>query len=161
MFKKSIALFVCAALFTTSLLAGIDSHEAAYRGGTIATIEQGEEAKVDMKGSAFEWKSKKTPLTIPYDKIQSIEYGQKAGRRVGAAIGLGITTLGIGALPVLFSKKRNHMVTLSWTNTEGKTDAAVFELGKDIVREALTVLQARSGKSVEFESAEAKAHLGK
>jgi hypothetical protein len=161
MFKKSIALTVSLALFSTSLLAGIDSDKAAYRGGTITTIAQGAEAKIDMKGTAFEFQSKKTPLTVPFDKIISIEYGQKAGRRVGASIALGVTTLGIGALPVLFSKKRNHMVTLGWTNAEGKGEAAVFEFGKDAIRSALAVFEARSGKQVEYESPEAKANIGK
>lgn len=161
MFNQSVALAVSLALFSGSIFAGIDSNKAAYRGGTIATIEQGHEAKIELRGNAFEFQSKKSPLTIEYDKITSIEYGQKAGRRVGATIALGVTTMGVGALPVLFSKKRNHMVTLGWTNAEGKTEAAVFEFGKDAIRSALAVFEARTGKQIEYESADARANIGK
>lgn len=37
----------------------------------------------------------------------------------------------------------------------GKEQAGVFELGKDIVRTTLTVLQVRTGKEVEYQDNEA------
>ena len=68
-------------------------------------------------------------LAIPYDRVNSLEYGQKAGRRVGVAIMVS---------PIaLLSKKRKHFVTLSYLDESDKQQAAVFELGKDVVRVTL------------------------
>ena len=87
-------------------------------------------------------------FTIPYDKVQSIEYGQKAGRRIGATAGLVILAGPLGFL-ALMSKKRRHMVSVTWINEQGKTDAAVVEFGKDSIRAALQSFEARSGKPVD------------
>jgi hypothetical protein len=46
-------------------------------------------------------------LMIPYARIIDMEFGQKAGRRVGAAIGTSLLLGPIG-LVTLFSKKKNH-----------------------------------------------------
>jgi bifunctional non-homologous end joining protein LigD len=59
---------------------------------------------------------------IPYSAITSIEYGQKAGRRIAAAIGTSIA-LGPVGLALLASHKRKHIVTLSWT-VDGHNEAA-------------------------------------
>jgi len=81
-----------------------------------------------------------------------LEYGQKAGRRV--AVGVLISPF------ALFSKKRNHYLTISFKDLEGKEQAVVFELGKDIVRTTLKVLQVRSGKEIHFQDEEAKKSIG-
>ena len=96
---------------------------------------------------------KKGEVLIPYGKITSIEYGQKAGRRVGVALAVS---------PIaLFSKKRKHYVTLAYTDDAGKNQGAVFEVAKGTVRNVVTVLETRSGKQVEYESEEAKKNLGR
>lgn len=87
-------------------------------------------------------------LAIPYDKITSIEYGQKAGRRVGVAIMISPLAL--------FSKKRKHFLTVSYSDSAGKDQAAVLELGKDIIRTTLTIVQTRSGKEIEYQDDEAR-----
>ena len=74
-----------------------------------------------------------------------MEFGQKVGRRVGATIALGVTTLGLGAMPVLFSKKKKHFLTVSYDQGSSK-EVAVFELAKDIVKTTLPTLEARTGK---------------
>ncbi len=76
-----------------------------------------------------------------------MEYGQKAGRRVGVAIMIS---------PIaLFSKKRNHYLTVSFNDASGKEQAAVFELGKDIVRTTLKILEVRTGKELVLQDKEA------
>ena len=50
----------------------------------------------------------------------------------------------------LFSKKRNHFLTITYNDKAGKEQAGVFELGKDIVRTTLPILEARSGKKIEY-----------
>jgi hypothetical protein len=60
----------------------------------------------------------------------------------------------------LFSKKRNHYLTISYTDEKGKDQAAVFELGKDIVRTTLKVIETRSGKDIQFQDDDARKSIG-
>jgi hypothetical protein len=57
---------------------------------------------------------------------------------------------------MLFPKKRKHYVTIGYKDDQGKEQVAVFELGKDIVRITLPILEARSGKKIEYQDEEAK-----
>jgi hypothetical protein len=158
--KKFTACILTVTLFSAAAFAGIDSDKAAYRGGTLP-VPVGAEAKFDLTDpSAFRFLSKKSPAEISYNRIQTIEYGQKSGRRIGAAIGWTIAVGPLGLL-ALASKKRKHMVSLTWQNEAGKNEAAVFEFGKDGIRAALKTLEARSGKAIEYETEEAKKDLGK
>ena len=148
--KRSIlALLVIALLVNSSAIAGLGSHETMYVGGTITKIKEGTEGKSstdDEKVFTFTYKT--GSLSIPYDRINALEYGQKAGRRVGLAIVLS---------PVaLLSKKRKHFVTISYLDENDKQQAGVFELGKDVVRTTLASLQARSGRKVEYQDEEAR-----
>lgn len=93
-------------------------------------------------------KKERTALVIPYDKITAIEYGQKAGRRVGVAI--------LVSPLALFSKKRKHFLMVSYDDAAGKEQAAVLELGKDIIRTTLTNVQTRSGKEITCQDEEAR-----
>lgn len=151
--KRSISLLLCVLfLLEAGLWAGIGGDKAVYVGGT-ATIVKDKEAVLnvsDEKVVAYtDWK-------VPYEKITALSYGQHAGRRVGATVALGVTTLGIGALPVLFSKKRRHYLTIEYLDDAGKQQAAIFEVGKDAVRTTLKTLEVRTGKKVEYEDEEAR-----
>jgi hypothetical protein len=152
MFRKSLAAVLAALLFSQFAFAGVGADKAKYVGGT-STIAKDKEAEInvsDEKVMTFaDWK-------VPYDKVTAISYGQHAGRRVGTTVALGVTTLGVGALPVLFSKKRRHYLTLEYTDEAGKAQAAIWEVGKDSIRTVLKTLEVRTGKKVEYEDEEAK-----
>ena len=164
--KKSIALglVLCLALNATAF-AGLGSKKAAYQGGTTKDkdfpgVEKAVEGTLvtnDEKELKFEYKLNKESrvYSIPYEQFIDIEYGQKAGRRVGAAIATAILISPVG-LFLLFSKKRKHYVTIGYKDSEGKENVAVFELGKHIIRTSLAVLEARSGKKVEYQDEEAR-----
>jgi hypothetical protein len=124
-----------------------------YVGGTLSVAEKAEGILEVKSEDAVRFIPKSgQPVAIPYSSITSLEYGQKAGRRVGVAIMVS---------PVaLFSKKRKHYVTIGYTDQAGKNQGAVFELGKDTVRTTLVTLETRSGKQIEYESEEAKKHVG-
>jgi hypothetical protein len=129
--------------------AGVGSKKTLYVGGTINSIKVGSEGKsstADDKVFVFEHKKDKLP--IPYAKINSLEYGQKAGRRVAMAILL--TPF------ALFSKKRKHFLTVNYLDDADKQQAVVFELGKDVVRVTLASLEARSGQKIEYQDEEAR-----
>ena len=85
---------------------------------------------------------------IAYASIKEMEFGQKVGRRVGSTIALGITTLGIMALPLLFSKKKKHFLTIAFANDAGENEVVILELAKGVVRTTLPILEARTGKVV-------------
>jgi hypothetical protein len=104
----------------------------------------------DEKALVFKYGTNQT-AAIPYDHFIDMEYGQKSGRRVGAAVATTILLGPIGLL-TLFSKKQNHFLTVGYTDEAGKEQVAVFKLNKDMVRTALPILEARSGKKVEYQS---------
>lgn len=159
---KRLTASVLLAVFVSSIpLAAIDGNKVAYVGGTYlpyAASEDPIEGKLNT-GSDSELvltpdKKKLDTLTIPYDKVIDLEYGQKAGRRVGLAVGLAVINP-IG-LVGLFSKKRKHYLTVGYYGEAGKEQVAVIELGKDIVRTTLAIVETRSGKKVEYQDDEAK-----
>jgi hypothetical protein len=151
--RRSFVASTLALLPGACALAAVRGDEAMYVGGTITSVPEKTEGRLDLSGeSALNFTSKKGTISIPYGKIESIEYGQKAGRRVGVA--LAISPL------ALFSKKRKHYVTIGFTDENGKKQGAVFEFAKATIRKALATLETHSGKKVEYESEEAKKHIG-
>jgi hypothetical protein len=155
MYKILTLILVCTLAFGTSTaLAYSDS--ASYYGGTMSEFK---DAKKEIKGhlitsdeKALIFKyGKNQTAAIPYDHFIDMEYGQKSGRRVGAAVATTILLGPIGLL-TLFSKKQNHFLTIGYTDEAGKEQVAVFKLNKDLVRPALPILEARSGKKVEYQS---------
>ncbi len=164
--KKIATLSLILTLLLHSVaLAGLDSKKAAYQGGTTKDKDfpgakesvEGVLNTADEHELKFEYKLNKVSrvYTIPYKQMLDLEYGQKAGRRVGAALATAILISPVG-LFLLFSKKRKHFVTIGYKDGEGKEQVAVFELGKDIVRTTLPVLEARSGKKIEYQDEDAK-----
>lgn len=160
--KKLVVVFLCICfLFNAAAFAGIDGKSAAYIGGSTKDkdfpgAKDSVEGKLDMADEVnlkFNWG--RGSFAIPYDKIIDLEYGQKAGRRVGAAIATAILLSPVG-LFLLFSKKRKHYVTIGYHDGNGKEQVAVFELGKDIVRTALPTMEARSGKKITYQDEDAK-----
>lgn len=142
----------------------VDGKKAAYFGGTVSAYAGAKdpiEGRLDTTNEeALILTPEKTPyagkaLRIPYARILDIEYGQKAGRRVGTAVATTVLLGPIG-LVSLFSKKRKHYVTIGYKDDEGKDQVAVIELGKDIVRTTLPILETRSGKQIEYQDDEAR-----
>ena len=56
----------------------------------------------------------------------------------------------------IFSKKRKHFLTIGYKEEGDKQQAAVFELGKDVIRVTLASLEARSGRKIEYQDEEAR-----
>ena len=148
-------LFVVTVLcLVPATLWAVDADKATYTGGTLTGIQAKSEGafSTDSPTAASFTVKKSPPLTIPYARITALEYGQKAGRRVAVA--------GFISPLALFSKKRNHYLTITFTDDAGTEQAAVFELGKDIVRTTLKVLEVRSKRAVEYQDDEARKSVG-
>jgi hypothetical protein len=155
--RKAVAVLLIVSFGTSAAIAGLGSDKSMYVGGTTTTIPKGAEGVLntdDPKKLVFNYQ--KASFDIPYEKVSSLAYGQHAGRRVGATVAWGVTTLGIMALPILFSKKRKHYLTLEYADPTGASQAAIFELGKGAIRTTLKSLEVRTGKKVEYEDDEAR-----
>jgi hypothetical protein len=147
--KCFAALFTILFLFESAVTAGVGKNDTKYVGGTISSIKEGTEGKsstADEKAFVFEYKGGK--LSIPYDQINDLEYGQKAGRRVGLALTISPW--------LLLSKKRKHFLTVGYKDENEKQQAGVFEIGKDAIRVTLASLEARTGKKVDYQDEEAR-----
>jgi len=148
--KRSIALVLaCVLSCTFAAYAGLGSDKTEYVGGTENQVKEGTEgisSAKDEKNFVFEYKSGK--LEIPYDRVDDLEYGQKAGRRLGLALTISPW--------LLFSKKRKHFLTIGWKDEQDKQHAAVLELGKSVIRTTIATLEARTGKKVDYQDDEAR-----
>jgi hypothetical protein len=87
-------------------------------------------------------------LQIPYQKINTVEYGQNVSRRYAEAILLS---------PVfLLAKNHKHFVTVGYVDSDGKQQALVFRVDKGDIRSLLAAPEARTGRRVEFQDQEAR-----
>lgn len=155
MLKRVTVLLLLVAFCLPVVLEALGSREAMYVGGTIAGFGEKVEGRfetTDENTLTFVPKKKGGPLAIPYANVTELEYGQKAGRRVAVAI--------LISPLALFSKKRNHYLTISFNDTNGKEQAGVFELGKDVVRTTLKIVETRSGKEIKYQDEDARKAIG-
>lgn len=147
--RDFIALPALACLAAPTARAGVPSKKATYRGGTLESLEPSTTGVLLTTGRealVFRWDSGE--LRVLYADVNSLEYGQKSGRRLGLAMTLS---------PLfLLSKKRRHYLTIGFLDGDGRQQAAVFELGKKIVRTLLAGLEARTGLRMEYETEQAR-----
>lgn len=148
--KRVIALLLlCLLALDLSAFAGLGSDKTQYVGGTENQIKEGTEGESSAKDEkSFVFTFKDGKLEIPYAQVDDLEYGQKAGRRIGLAIAVSPW--------LLLSKKRKHFLTVGWKDEQDKQHAAVFELGKSIVRTTIATMEARTGKKVDYQDDEAR-----
>ncbi len=135
----------------TFAAASVKKGEALYVGGT-AGLPELTKGRLDTDDTrVFSFKSQEGGFSIPYKSITSLEYGQKAGRRVGVAIAISVWAL--------FSKKRKHILTIGWKDDKGEPQGVVIEIPKGTAKSFITILEVRSGQKVEYESEEARNHV--
>src|SRR5260370_24115830 len=86
---------------------------------------------------------------IPAKSITEVSYGADVHRRVGEAIGVGVLTLGIGAM-LLLVKTKKHYVGMTWLDkgkdgaTEQKGGGGV-QVGKGDYRGVMNALGRKTG----------------
>jgi hypothetical protein len=151
----SMARRLAFALWASLALAGDPGASARLIGGTVAGIDGRPEGRIHLtRPDALVFAGKKTEagkkaeLAIAYDRIQTLEYGQRVSRRYAE---------GILISPVLLlAKSRKHFVTVGYTDAEGHRQAVVFQVGKGDVRALLAGLEAKTGRRVEYTDEEAR-----
>jgi hypothetical protein len=153
--NRFVAASLAVLLFLVSAAeaGGLDRKKALYIGGTVPGMKEqteGTSSTSDEKVFVFTYKDgdKEAKLIVPYARINDLEYGQKAGRRIGLAVTVSPW--------LLLSKKRQHFLTIGYQDENDKQQVAVFELGKEIVRVTLASIEARTGKKIDYQDDEAK-----
>jgi hypothetical protein len=142
--KRLLAILLCV-IFPASALAGDNGYKIGYDGGSIQGPKPGTEMKLYIEGSNVRIMKDKTEVAaIPAASITEISYGQDVHRRVGAAIGVAVFSLGIGALLAL-TKSKKHFVGLTWDDA-GKKGGLAFQADKNDYRGLLAGLEGITGK---------------
>jgi hypothetical protein len=137
--------------FTGVASAAVRGGEVMYVGGTMKIPEATEGSLDTSDAKALRFSSSKGVFEVPYDGVTSLEYGQKAGRRLGVAL-----TITVWAL---FSKKRKHFLTIGFKDGGNQPQGIVLELPKGRPKSIITTIEARSGVKCEYESEEARKHV--
>jgi hypothetical protein len=144
--RRICALLLCIALPAAVFAADAQNgYKVAYDGGTLADVKTGSGLKLVINANTITFvKDKSEVLTIPASAITEISYGQDVHRRVGAAIGLAVISLGIGGLMAL-TKSKKHFVGLTWADGDKKGGLAI-QCDKNDYRGVLAGLEGVTGK---------------
>jgi hypothetical protein len=147
--RRLVAVTLLLAFTVTPAAIAVDKEKAMYVGGTapLAPKTEGVLATTDDTKLVFIGEKGGGMIEIPWKRIDEAEYGQKVGRRVKTAIFL--TPL------ALFSKARKHYLTITYKDKKDEMQSAVFELGKELVRTTLTVVETRSGRKITYQDEDA------
>lgn len=128
--------------------AGVGSR-VEYIGGTLDQCKRHCDGKIlTSDPREFRFQAKGSAVTVPYDKINLVEYGQKVDRRYVSAV--------LISPVLLLSKSRKHFLTVGYTDANGNQQAMVFRVDKHDIRTALASLEARTGRKVQFQDNEAR-----
>jgi hypothetical protein len=135
--------------------AGDEGGRAKYIGGTLPDLPRDSSGSIITTDADYlQFQTKRGTLKLPYQQINMLEYGQKVGRRVALALALApVCTL---SPLLLLAKTRRHYLTITYTDGDGREQAAVFQLDKDDVRMVLAGLEARTGLKVAFQDDETR-----
>ena len=142
--KKLLALVLCL-LFPVTAVAAENGYRIDDDGGSIQNVKAGMSMKLVLDGSNIRIvKDKAEIAVIPAAAVTEISYGQDVHRRIGAAIGLAVFSLGLGALLAL-SKSKKHFIGLTWDDG-GKKGGFAFQADKNDYRGLLAGLEGVTGK---------------
>ena len=131
------------------VVAGDAGDRVQYVGGTISVLRSKTGGAISTReDDVFLFQTKQITVQVPYDKINELEYGQRVGRRYAEASLIS---------PVfLLSKTRKHFLTVGFIDDQGRQQAMIFQVGKNEVRAMLVVLEAKSGRKVEYQDDDAR-----
>jgi len=122
---------------------------AEYVGGTAASLASGSQGAIDLSDEHyFAFYTKHGQVRVPYERVNLLEYGQKADRRLLMAL--------VISPMFLLSKQRKHFLTLGYMDPDGKQQALVFRVDKNGIRSTLVGLEARTGLKVQYQDEEAR-----
>jgi hypothetical protein len=149
---KSVVAVILCLIIPTAMFAGTSQpgFKVKYDGGSLQDAKAGADLSLFVDSNSIRVMKGTTEIAnILPSSITEVSYGQDIHRRVGAAIGLAVISLGIGALMVL-TKSKKHLVGVTWANGDQKGGFAM-QCDKNDYRGVLAALEGVSGKkAVEF-----------
>ncbi len=92
--------------------------------------------------------SRKAIWWVPYERMNLLGYSEKVELRY-------VTAALLSPL-FLIAKKREHFLTIGYTDEQGRQQAMIFRVDKAAIRLVLVSLEARTGRKVEFQDDEAR-----
>ena len=116
-----------------------------YDGGSLPDAKAGTDMKLYMDPDKIRLvKDKRDVIVITAASVTDLSYGQDVHRRIGAAIGLAVVSLGVGALMAL-TKSKKHFIGITWADGDKKGGIA-FQADKSDYRGLLAGLEGITGK---------------
>jgi len=142
--RRLVAFLLC--LVMPVLMSAKDpGYKVIYDGGSVPDQKAGTDMQLVIGTDKITLiKSKTEVVSIPASAVTEISYGQDVHRRIGAAIGLAVVSLGIGALMAL-TKSKKHYVGITWADGEKKGGLAM-QCDKSDYRGVLAGLEGVTGK---------------
>jgi hypothetical protein len=149
------ALGVCFFLIVTVSKDGLAKSKEAgvtfpmkYEGGSLE-LDQHDKLNTTIGITSIVMTQGQKRIEIPIKSITEVSYGNDVHRRVGQAIGVGVVTLGLGAM-LLLVKTKKHYVGMTWANkektgTSEEKGGVVFKVGKGDYRGFMTALEGKTG----------------
>jgi len=142
--KQMLAIALCIINPVVGFAAD-SGYKVKYDGGSVPNIKAGNDLRLNFDSTQITLTNGKTEATtIPVSAITELSYGQDVHRRIGAAIGIGVFTLGIGALMAL-TKSKKHFIGIAWDDA-GKKGGAAFQADKGNYRGVLAGLEGVTGR---------------
>jgi hypothetical protein len=143
--KNAIAFLLCLLIPSTVFAANDNSYKVIYDGGSLQNAKAGTDVQLVIDPDKVRIvRGKEELASIPAASITEISYGQDVHRRVGAAIGLAVVSLGIGAL-MLLAKSKKHYIGLTWADGDKKGGFAM-QCDKSDYRGEHSALEGITGK---------------
>jgi hypothetical protein len=139
------------ALLGFSSLAAAKSNgtRVLYVGGTVAGFPMKSDALLELSGGdAMRISVRAGSIQVPYKDVNTLEYGMRVSRRYLEAV--------LVSPVFLIAKRKTHFLTIGYSDSEGKQQALVLRVGKEEIRVLLVALEARTGRSVEYQDEEAR-----
>lgn len=142
--RRPLAAFLCI-LLPMMAFASDAGYRIVYDGGSIPNVKSGTDVKLYLDADRIRiMKGKGEIANIPAAAVTEISYGQDVHRRVGAAVGVAVFTLGVGALLAL-SKSKKHYIGITWADGDKKGGIA-YQADKKDYRGQLAGLEGITGK---------------
>lgn len=139
-----LAVVLCLIVPVTAI-ASQPGYGVMYDGGSLSNVKTGAKIRLFLEGDKVRFTQDGQDLIIiPAASITEISYGQDVHRRVGAAIGVAVVSLGVGALLAL-TKSKKHYVGLTWADGDKKGGFAM-QCDKSDYRGVLAGLEGVTGK---------------
>ena len=140
-------------LWIPLLPAAVLGARAELTGGTVLDLPAKCNVRIVLTGEQeILFVTRRLTLHVPFDQVNTVEYGQHVSRRYAEAILLSPL--------MLLAKSRKHYVTVGYTDANGRQQALVFQVDKSDVRALLAGLEAKTGRRVEYTDDDARKGKG-